>query len=238
MLALMDKKNPSPKKESLKCKYCDKEYKTQRGFDKHECEKKLRFEVRGTKAAAIGLHAFNNFYRTQMGGTKLKSYADFESSPYYRAFLKFGNYCVETKVLEPEQFAEYLLSKRVRVDLWCKDKQYDDFLIYLLQHEPVAKALERAILYSHEWAKNAGAEPRDLFRYAVDQRLVGAIVSGKISPWVIYNCNSGKKFLDELPGAYMDSVWEYIDANIWEKIFDNHPEDVAFAKTVLITAGW
>lgn len=223
---------------SHKCQFCNKVYKTDAGFAKHECSQKLRYEVRDTMAARLGLHAFNEFYRVQMGQTKLKSPAEFEKSQYYKAFLRFGDYCVNTKALEPQKFAEYLVKKRVRVDKWGTDANYTEFLIHLLTTEPVANALERAILYAHSSTEGRDLQPRDVIRYGSDNSIIHAITSGKISAWVLYNCESGQNWIRRLRVEHWALIHPYINDDVWSGIFKDKPNDVSFAATILKTAGW
>jgi hypothetical protein len=65
-----------------------------------------------------------------------------------------------------------------------------------------------------------------------------AITAGRVSPWVIYNSESGQKFLSELNSEQVAMIWPYIDSDVWQKRFADRPEDVAYAKQILKTAGW
>jgi hypothetical protein len=68
--------------------------------------------------------------------------------------------------------------------------------------------------------------------------MVYAVTTGRISPWVIYNCESGQKFLSELDSTQVTMVWPYIDAEVWQKKFFNYPADQEYAKDILTRAGW
>jgi hypothetical protein len=65
-----------------------------------------------------------------------------------------------------------------------------------------------------------------------------AIAYGRISPWVIYNCESGQKFLSELSSEQVAMIWQYIDSDHWQKKFKDYPEDQKYAQEILQKAGW
>ena len=60
---------------------------------------------------------------------------------------------------------------------------------------------------------------------------------GKISPWAIYQCDSGKKLLSDMNDEQIGLVSQVIDPQWWKKVFRSKPDDVDFAKQVLQTAG-
>jgi hypothetical protein len=65
-----------------------------------------------------------------------------------------------------------------------------------------------------------------------------AVSTGRISPWVIYNSESGQKFLSELNPEQISMVWPYIDSDSWTKKFRDYPADQEYARDILQKAGW
>lgn len=228
----------APASESLKCEYCGKQYKLESAFAKHTCKQKERVEARGSKAVALGLHAFNFFYKRFHGGTKNQTVEKFEKSPYYAAFVKFGIYCASTTVIAPEKFAEWLVENKVRVDMWASDRHYKNFLIQYLRVEPIADALERAITFSIKWAEEKNMQACDVLRYGSQLKITIAIESGTLSPWVLYLTQSGSKFLNQLEDVYLEGIWPYINSDEWHRIIQDRKEDAAYAKNILKLAGW
>ncbi len=60
-----------------------------------------------------------------------------------------------------------------------------------------------------------------------------AVTAGRISPWVIYNSESGQKFLSELSTEQVAMVWPYVDSDAWQKKFTNYPADQEYVKDIL-----
>jgi hypothetical protein len=68
--------------------------------------------------------------------------------------------------------------------------------------------------------------------------MIYAVTTGRVSPWIIYNSESGQKFLSELDPAQIAMVWPYIDSDVWMKKFADYPADQEYVKDILKKAGW
>jgi hypothetical protein len=55
---------------------------------------------------------------------------------------------------------------------------------------------------------------------------------------VIYNSESGQKFLSELTSEQVAMIWPYIDSDAWQRKFANYPADQEYAREILKQAGW
>jgi hypothetical protein len=65
-----------------------------------------------------------------------------------------------------------------------------------------------------------------------------AVTTGRISPWVIYNSESGQNFLSQLTADQIAMIWPYMDSDVWQKKFADYPADQAYAQEILTKAGW
>ena len=83
------------KSELYKCKYCEREFRKESTLAVHLCEQKRRYQEEKEVGVQIGLQSYLKFYTMTQGSAKLKTYADFATSPYYKAFVKFGR-CKDT----------------------------------------------------------------------------------------------------------------------------------------------
>jgi hypothetical protein len=234
----MDTDNKNQANENLRCEYCNKQYKQQVAFEKHLCEKKKRVLLREEKSTKLSLHLFNEFYRTQLNSLKQYSFDFFEKSPYYKAFIKFGEYCYNSKIIAADQFLQWLIKQNIPVDRWASDQQYNKFFIEYLREEPAVDALERAIKYSIVWAEKKNMPSHVMLRYMTDLSLVYAIQNGKVSPWILYMSKNGQKRLATLEGNYLDGVWEYIDPSAWNTIIANRKDEADYLKSLLIAGNW
>jgi hypothetical protein len=220
------------------CQFCKQQFSRETTLAVHVCEPKRRHQERGEKGVQVGLQAYLKFYEYTQGSARLKTWDDFAASPYYRAFVKFGRYCQNSYVINPVRFMDWLLKNNKKIDYWCQDSNYTAYLIEYLQLEAVADALGRAVEYSIDWAEKNSAQPHDCLRYGNRNVLCHAVTTGRISPWVIYNCASGQEFLDELNSEQVAMIWPYIDADRWQQKFANYRADQEYAQEILKQAGW
>jgi len=223
---------------SFVCGHCDKTFLRESSIEVHMCEPKRRRLQRDDRGVQLGLQAYVRFYETMQGSAKNKTFDDFETSSYYRAFVKFGHYCVNTRVINPERFMAWLLKQQKKIDKWCSDQIYTEYLVNYLTLEAVDDALARAMEYGLDWAEKIGNPAHDCLRYGNANAICHAITAGRISPWVIYNSESGQKFLGELSPDQVTMIWIYIDSDVWQKKFQTYPADQEYSKEMLKQAGW
>ena len=220
------------------CEYCKKEFVRETSIQAHMCEPKRRRQQRDEPGPRLGFQAYIRFYESMAGSARNKTHDTFCESSYYRAFVKFGHYCVNTRVINPDRFMAWLLKHNRKIDHWCSDKVYTEYLVDHLKVEAVDDALTRAIEFGIDWAEKNASPAHDCMRYGNANVLCYAVTAGRISAWVIYNSESGQKFLSELDATQVSMIWPYIDSDAWQKRFQDRPQDQAYAKNILKQAGW
>jgi hypothetical protein len=220
------------------CEYCKKEFVRETSIQAHMCEPKRRRRERDEPGPRLGFQAYIRFYESMAGSARNKTHDTFCESSYYRAFVKFGHYCVNTRVINPDRFMAWLLKNNRKIDHWCSDKVYTEYLVDHLRVEAVDDALARAIEFGIDWSEKNSSPAHDCMRYGNANVLCYAVTAGRISAWVIYNSESGQKFLSELDATQVSMIWPYIDSDAWQKRFQDRPQDQAYAKNILKQAGW
>jgi len=223
---------------TYQCQYCKRDFQKESTLSVHVCEQKRRRQEKDDRGVQLGFQAYVRFFEMTQGSAKFKTYDDFCESPYYRAFVKFGHYCYSVKVINPKQFLEWLLRNNKKIDRWASDQLYTEYLLHYLKLENVADAIARAIEFGIDWAEKNEAQPNDCLRYGNANAMCYAITTGRISPWVVYNCESGQRFLNDLDQGQIAMIWPYIDSDSWMKKFSDYPADQEWAKEMLNKAGW
>jgi len=220
------------------CQYCRKDFVKESSLTVHSCEPRRRRQEKNERGVQLGLQAYLKFYELTQGSARLKTFDDFADSSYYRAFVKFGRYCVDIQAINPARFIEYVLKQNKKIDHWCCDSIYTEYLLDYLHIENVNDALARAIEFGIDWQEQTTNPAHDCLRYGNSNAICYAITAGRISPWVIYNSESGQKFLSELSSEQIAMIWPYIDADFWMKKFKDYPADQEYTKDILQKAGW
>jgi len=220
------------------CQFCKKDFVRETSLTVHSCEPRKRRQERSERGVELGFQAYIKFYEMTQGSAKLKTYDDFCSSPYYKAFVKFGRYCVSIRAINPARFMEWVLKQNKKIDHWCSDTVYTEYLAFYLRVENVDDALARAMEFGIDWSEKTGNPPHDCLRYGGTNAMVYAVTAGRISPWIIFNSESGQHFLSELNQEQIALVYPYIDVDHWQKRFQDYPADQEYAKDILKKAGW
>jgi hypothetical protein len=220
------------------CRYCKKDFSKETTLAVHVCEPKRRHQEKDERGVQLGFQAYLKFYEVTQGSAKLKTFDDFAESSFYRAFVKFGRHCVAIKAINPARFTEWVVRQNKKIDHWCKDSIYTEYLLEYLKLENVNDALSRAIEFSMDWAEKSGHPAHDCLRYGNSNAMTYAVTSGRISAWVLYNSESGQKFLSELDATQVAMIWPYIDSEVWAKKFADYMADREYAKDILKKAGW
>lgn len=223
---------------TFECGYCKKTFVKETSIAVHMCEPKRRRMSQDDRGVQLGFQAYVAFYEQAQGTARLKTFDDFCDSAYYRAFARFGRYCVDVRVINPGQYMTWLLKQNKKIDRWASDQLYTEYLTWYVTVEAVGDAVARAIEQSVTWQEHTGHPAQHMLRYGNANALCYEITAGRISAWVIYNSASGQEFLSNLSSEQVAMIWPYIDSDIWQKRFHDYPADQAWAEDILKKAGW
>jgi len=215
------------------CEYCGTGYTKEKTLSVHVCEQKRRHLQKNEKRVQLGFYAFNQFYKLSAGAKKEKTYDEFCKSSYYNAFVKFGSFISNVRPLYPEKYIDYVVTSGVKLDHWCREEMYEKYAIELIRKEGVETALERSIMTMMEWAEeNPPAPWNHYFQHVSLNRAVWHIKDGKISPWLILNCKSGKQLLNQFNEEQLSIVYHIMNPEHWAMRFNRQPKDVQLVKDV------
>jgi len=229
----------SESKTSYKCKYCEKEYRRESTLAAHMCETKRRYQQEKEVGVQFGFQAYLRFYEMTQGSAKMKNYEDFVKSPYYSAFVKFGRHMISIRAVNPKMFIEWVLKENKKLDRWCQESVYNEFLTQYIRKEAVQDALERALTEIQDYVDETEgiAGLKDYFRYGNTNRIISHINNGRVSPWIVFNCESGVEFLDKLNEEQIALIIETIDPTHWQRKFVDYLADTEWVKSILKEAG-
>ena len=225
-------------KTSYTCDYCGNVFTKEKTLFIHVCEQKRRALAKTEKHVILAFDAFQKFYKHAQPNTKQdKTYEEFCKSPYYNAFIKFGSFVSNVNPLYPERFTTYVVTSGVKLDHWCRDELYDDYVFNLIKTESVETALQRTIQTMMNWADDHDAQWNHYFLYASLSRACYDIKDGKISPWLLFNSANGKAMLQKFSDEQLAHVQKIIDPPFWMNKFKKLPADVEVVKQVVKESG-
>jgi len=219
------------------CGYCNKGFMQEKTLFVHICEQKRRAMAQGEKHVILAFDAFQKFFKHAQPNVKEKTYEDFCKSPYYNAFIKFGSFISNVNPLYPERFTNYIITSGVKLDHWCRDELYEQYIFDLIKTESVETALQRTIQTMMTWADDHSAQWNHYFLYVSLSRACYDIKDGKISPWLILNSASGKSMLQKFSDEQLAHIQTVIDPSFWLNKFKKLPADVILVKEVVKESG-
>jgi hypothetical protein len=219
----------------FECEFCHKTFKKQATITSHTCQARDRVSVRTTRPVQLGFRAFQEFYQHSFKTTK--TIEEFERSSYYSAFVNFGRFCQQVRVLDLAKFVQYNLTRRVRIDHWCNDRLYNDFVVYFVLGETAVDGLARTVDYAIGFCDANDIAVADYLRLSPN-RLVQHIQSGRLSPWVIYNSDLGMTFLENINSQQQSVIWPLINPVIWERRLKLFRPDCEYIRSMTQRLGW
>ncbi len=220
------------------CEFCKRTFVRESTMLKHICEYKHRWLERDRRGNQIGFQSFVQFYKKHSTAKKEKTYEEFIKSAYYTAFVKFGNYCLEINALNVPRLVEYYLKENIKIDNWTSDLNYNSYLIDYLKTEDYLDAVHRSIEVCIECAEEEKIQSKDYLRYGNRNKICHLIVAGRISPWVLYQSESGTQFLDDIQEDLIKFIYEYINPVQWAIKFSKETDKVTEVKSLLKELKW
>ena len=220
-------------KKQYGCEFCGRTFVRESTVLKHICEYKHRYLARDKQGNRIGYQCFLDFNKKHTASKKPKQYEEFIKSPYYIAFVKFGNYCVGINCLNVNRYIDWLLKNQIKIDNWCSDQTYSKFLCDHLRNEDPLDAIARSIETTIDLSKDANIQHNDIFKYGNVNKICYEITKGKISPWILYQSVSGTQFLDKLNPDHVRMIVDYINPELWAIKFKKDVEKVNEIKQLL-----
>lgn len=224
--------------QGFRCDFCNREFRKESSLLVHLCEQKRRHRERDEVGVRMGLAAYLRFYEITQGSSRLRTWQDFCSSSYYRAFVRFGRHCQEIKAVNVAAFTDWLIHSNTKLDHWCRDSVYVTYLLQHVRTENVADALIRAIECAQDWSERAHGAAHDYLRYGNDNLICHDIQRARVTGWIVYNCQSGQQFLDRINPDQIAMIWDWIDTDIWQRRFRDYAADAEYARAILCQAGW
>lgn len=219
------------------CQFCNHGYTKESTLITHVCEQKRRHLAKEDKHVMVGYQTFVKFFQLTQNAKAIKTYDEFAKSPYYNAFVKFGSYVVNVNPLYPDQYIDWVVRSNVKLDHWCRDALYEKYVLELIHTEPVEVALQRSVKHMQLWASTNSSSWDHYFKYVSVNRATYDIKDGKVSPWLVLNCGSGKDLLNKLDDIQLNSISAMINPEVWIKKFKKQKYDLQLVKDVVKESG-
>jgi hypothetical protein len=220
------------------CKYCKKSFARESTLMTHMCEKKRRKMGEHDKANRIAFNIWLKFYKyTSPTSKKQKTYDDFIDNKFYTSFLKFARHCIDLSPYDLDGFADFVFRNAVKIDDWCKNYVYEMYVRENNKKESVDRAAERVILLMQNWSEQTGEVWTDFFDRVNTNQATQWIITGRISPWIIYGSSAGQRLVDRLTEEQIMLVAENIEPKYWQFRLARNKQDTEWIEQTFDKAG-
>lgn len=228
----MSKKTKIQTVKPFVCQYCGTGYSKESTLLVHNCEKKRRHLAKNEKHVQLGYSVYVRFFQLTQNIKGDKSYEDFVNSPYYNAFVRFGSFLSNVDPLYPMKYIDWIVTSGIKLDHWCNEDLYYKYVLDFIKKETAETALKRSIETMIDWADSKNSNWAHYFKYVSQSKAIYDIRDGKMSPWVVLNCTTGKNMLKNFTDEQLGMITSVIDPSFWSKKFKNHIADVEMIKAL------
>lgn len=232
---------PKKTNEVHQCDLCNKSYKTEKGLIDHKCHIKLRMEEYKQAEGRIGFIAYKQFYKRVANNrstvNKEKTLIDYVNSKYYKGFHSFGKFVVDINMPYYHEYIDFLITYSLPLTKWNDDQVYMTYIKTQNKKENSERAIEKTLNTMDKWSKKSNEPWMHYFDKEDKYRVVQAIRTGKISPWVIYNCQTGRNFMQTLDSTDLNQIFDIIDPSFWSLKFSRKSNEQHAIEDVLAQSG-
>lgn len=220
------------------CVHCKRAFKRESTLASHMCEPKRRVQRRRDPVVVAAFAAFQQFYASIHLSKNAQTHEQFESSSFYKGFIKFGIFITQRCVVAPERYVAYVIKNNIKLDHWCKETHYAKFITELIRTESADDAIARTVKYIDMWAEENKQPFNNYFKSAGCGKIALDISLGRCSPWMLYSCSQGIAVLDQLNPEQLALIYDLVDPDFWSRKLASWPDKFKFAQEVTDAMGF
>jgi hypothetical protein len=218
---------PVPAAPAFRCDFCRRPFRSESRWISHLCEKKRRALQREERFVNLGFHAYQRFWAKRMNPRHKPGWEAFDKSSLYGAFTRFGRYILDNDLINPAGFVDFLLRAEVKLDHWCQPTYYQSYMREMTKLEPPWEAMERTILLLKHWEIETRQPWFDFFRKVATPQAVLWIITGRLSPWILFTAGSAGQLFTRFGPEQRSRVDAVIDEAFWRIKMERHKTEVA-----------
>lgn len=149
----------------------------------------------------------------------------FVKASLYDSFIKLASFIYESKITKPYSYINFLLKNNIPLTKWCKYNIYTKWIFENLIYENPSIALERSLMTIINTSKELNISPKLFFNTINESRLHDLILSGKISPYIIFaNNNIKNTAMPKLKTLEKDKLEMFMNEYYWQYKLEHEPE--------------
>ena len=202
------------------CGFCNRGFTWEKSLIKHSCAQFRRSAQEHEPGVQKGFETWLLYLKIKQGSKKVWTYEDFCKFQFYESFVKFGRHIIDISAFNPSAFMAYVIVNSLKLDEWCHVAVYQDYIKDRYDRESSEAAMIRSIETMMEWANQNKDSFENCFRNGNGNVLAHWVSVGKLSPWVLYNCESGLAYLGSMNPDQLNMVIDFISPEYWQRRFE------------------
>lgn len=216
------------------CKFCIKEYKTQRGLDNHVCR---NMEIAAEYGDLEMLKTYELFaFWFQYNGfskKKAKTFNEFLKSPYFKEFVKMNAAIKGVYMFNKKDFVVWLSENKIPIDHWARNSIIER---YKTDHDRRGRGLDhfnKTIENIVLWCDIKNYAYHQFFEHISVSDAMLWLQSGKLSPWYFLNTDKINLLWARMSEAQLEFMLSFIDIDYWEARFKVNQTEVQTIKDII-----
>jgi len=226
---------PTTSSARFPCDFCHHAFSQERFLLDHVCERKRRFLQRDDPTVKYALEIYQRWYARSMARRRNPPSIDsFENSKLYSAFVAFARFLRDLNPSNPLDFVDFLAKMETPLSKWRNLAYYGTYIRERNKNEGPRAAIERNIVLMQEWANDADLDMAEFFRQVSPARATQWIISGRISPWLLFAATRAGDLTARLSEEQTSMVADAISADYWERMVIRHRTEVDDLRAMLM----
>lgn len=219
----------------FQCKYCSATFVNEKNLKRHSCKYKKRYE-HITKTSR-GNTAYKKYlFWLKKCGRSVK-YVDehtFIHSTHYNYFIRFMQFSREKGIPNINLYITIMAQKGIIPQHWTQDMVLEFFLETYDWDISPKKHIATSVDTILRLSEALECEPNEIFEKLDSSSMLRLIQSRKISPWLLLNSKTFKKYLATSASAKeRDYINRFINPEKWKGIIDKNTKLIKDIKMIL-----
>jgi hypothetical protein len=218
------------------CEYCEREFKRESAFLKHNCKEKER---------TLFLDSFDGkraylFYELWMRAynRSVPSRDVFLTSQFFSAFSKFASYVKRVNLYAPEQYIKLMREHDISPNLWLNSELYDIYHTWLdHRYSPIDQVNTSVDTIFKLMEIFNSQDAATAIRKIQPRELIELLRNRKISVYLLLCSKVFKEQIGNMDEEEQRELGELLNVDYVSKKFDNEPELLANIKSIVNELG-
>lgn len=218
------------------CHFCNKRFKSELLFMKHECKEKRRRMELQTPLGQAAFGYYNEWFRLRKFSTQSSS--AFLESKYYLQFMRFAKKVQDANIANPNKFIQLMVeAENLPPAIWVTPGAYNIYQEWVVGKADPLEMVAESISYLQDISTKEEAPIETIFTHLGTQRIISLVRQNRLSPWFLFCSKKFGEALHSMPPDERKSFGNVINASFWAEKFKKNKSVVEDIKLIITGIG-